>query len=206
MQHLGEIAVVNPRLAVALLRYPKLPQVYGLSATFTSGAVGVEVSTQFDQPITSDFWVYDIAYQVQQPAAFTGSLLRAQQVYYNALNPDIEAEFQVTGGTGLPWVFASTPLPLEALAHPMTGPASQPKYGVCATWVMFWPQTLKATFSLTRAYAEQVLGVGEIPTVVTVAFSGLTLGCQNYGNLTIEQAQNVLRSEYSIDTPEIRGR
>ena len=202
MQQLDEIAAVNPRLAVALLRSnPQLPQVYSLTVEFTSGAPDVPVSAQFDSPVTEDFWVYKTEFQVQQPEAFPGSIFRAQQQYYNALNPNIMASFTVSGGVGLPWLFSSAPLPVEALASPMTGPGGEGRYGCCSNFVMFFPQTLKGTFWFSRQY-----DVAEVPTVLTITFAGLTLGCKNYGGLTIKQAQEILRSEYAVQTPAITGR
>jgi len=207
MSQLKTIAATNPRLAVSLaIAKPQLPQVRTLTHTFSSGAPEQPGTVQFDEPITEDFWVYDIAYQVQQPAAFQGSALRGQQVYYNSLNPNIQASFTVTGGVGLPWLFAPSDAPIEALARPMTGPGGQGRYGCCSNFVMFFPQTVKATFTLSRQYDDSVGGIGEIPTIVIVSFSGLTLGCQNYGGITVEQARAVLRSEYSIDTPAIGPR
>lgn len=207
MQQLKEIAAVDPRLAVSLaLAQPQLPQVRTLRHTFESGAPEQPGTVQFDEPITEDFWVYDISYQVQQPQAFTGSLLRGQQVWYNSLNPDIVASFTVTGGVGLPWLFAPSPTPIEMLARPATGPGGEGRYGCCSNFVMFFPQTVKATFWLTRQYDDTVDGTGEIPTIITVAFAGLTLGCKNYGGLTVKQAQSILKSEYDIQTPDIGAR
>jgi hypothetical protein len=201
MQQLEEIAAVNPRLAVSLLRsMPQLPQVYSLTVNFTSGATDVPVSAQFDSPVTEDFWVYEIEYQVQLPQYNLGSQFRSQDVYYNSLNPDIAANFTISGGVGLPWLFSSTPLPVEGLARPMTGPGSERRYGCCSNFVMFFPQVLKGTFWLTRDYGQQ------LPVVLTITFTGLTLGCKNYGGLSIKQAQDILRSEYDVQTPAVQGR
>ncbi len=200
MQQLDEIAAVNPRLAVALLRSnPQLPQTYSFTVPFTSGAVEVPVSRSFDSPVTEDFWVYKTEYQVSQPGAFLGSIFRGQEVYYNALNPDIAATLTVSGGVGLPWLFSSTPVPVESLATHMTGPGGQGRFGCCSNFVMFFPQTVKGTFWLTREYADDAL------PILTMSFSGLTLGCKNYGGLTIQQAQKILRSEYDIQTPAIEA-
>lgn len=206
MQQLREIALVDPRLAVALaMSKPQIPQVRTIQATFDSGAANQPVQASFESPVTEDFWVYDISYQVQQPQAYQGSLMRGQQIWYNALNPDISASFTVTGGVGLPWLFSPSPMPIEMLARPATGPGSESRYGCCSNFVMFFPQTVKATFFLTRTYDPGSSPVGEIPTIVTVAFAGLTLGCQNYGGLTMDQAREILKSEYAIDTPAIRA-
>ena len=205
MQQLEEIATVNPRLAVALLRSnPQLPQVYSLQVTFSSGAPDVPVSAQIGSPVTEDFWVYKVEYQVQQPNAYVGNLFRGQQVYYNAQNPDIAASFTISGGVGLPWLFSSEPLPLEGLATPMTGTGGEGRYGCCSNFVMFFPQVLKGTFWFTREY-QDTQEAGEIPTILTVTLTGLTLGCKNYGGLSIKQAQAILRSEYDVQTPAIQG-
>jgi hypothetical protein len=204
MQQLKEIAATNPKLAVALaLAKPQLPQVRTLSVLFTSGAPEQPVTAQFDEPITEDFWVYDISYQIEQPQYALGSLFRGQQIWYNSLNPNIYASFTVTGGVGLPWLFAPSFTPLEMLARPATGPGGEGRYGCCSNFVMFFPQTVKGTFYLTRKYDDAAQGIGEIPTKVTLSFAGLTLGVQNYGGLTTEQAQSILRSEYGIQTPAV---
>jgi hypothetical protein len=65
---------------------------------------------------------------------------------------------------------------------------------------MFFPQVLKGTFWLTRDYGQQ------LPVVLTITFTGLTLGCKNYGGLSIKQAQDILRSEYDVQTPAVQGR
>lgn len=201
MQQLEEIAAVNPRLAVSLLRSnPQLPQVYSLTVPFTSGATDVPVSAQFDSPVTEDFWVYGIEYTVEQPSAFLGSIQRGQEIYYNSLIPNIAASFTISGGVGLPWLFSSTPLPVQGLATPMTGPGGTNRYGCCSNFVMFFPQVLKGTFWLTREYPLDAL------PVLTITFTGLTLGCKNYGGLTIKQAQEILRSEHQVQTPAIQGR
>jgi hypothetical protein len=209
MQQYEEIAMVNPRLAVALLRSnPQLPQVYSLQVTFSSGATDVPVSAQIDSPVTEDFWVYKVEYQVQQPKAYIGNLFRAQQVYYNAQNPDIAASFTISGGVGLPWLFSSSALPIEGLATPMTGTGGEGRYGCCSNFVMFFPQTLRGTFWLTREYQNTNVDpdqAGEIPTILTVTLTGQTLGCKNYGGLSIKQAQEILRSEYDVQTPAIQG-
>lgn len=204
MSQLKEIAATNPRLAVALAQArPQLPQLRSIQVTFESGAPEQPVFGTFDQPITDDFWVYDISYQLELPAYAPGSLFRGQQIYYNALNPNIAASLTVTGGVGLPWLFSPSALPIETIARPATGPSSDSRYGCCSNFVMFFPQTVKGTFYLTRLYDDTAQGIGEIPAKLTVTFAGLTLGVQNYGGLTIEQAQQILRSEYQIDTPMV---
>jgi len=74
--------------------------------------------------------------------------------------------------------------------------------------VMFFPQTLRGTFWLTREYQNTNVDpdqAGEIPTILTVTLTGQTLGCKNYGGLSIKQAQEILRSEYDVQTPAIQG-
>jgi hypothetical protein len=200
MQQLAAIAAVNPRLAVAILQsQAKYPQLLTLTFDFESGAAEQPVPAQFDSPVTSDFWVYDISYQVQQPLLAPGSLLRGQQVFYNALNPNIDLTLQVTGGVSLPWEFAPSPQPVEALCRPMTGPGSERKYGCCDSFVMFFPQTVKGTAYFTREYLDQ-----EMPTRLIVGFSGLVLGCKNYGGLTDAQARQILNTEYRDQFPAVR--
>ncbi len=204
MQQLKEIAATNPRLAVALaMAKPQLPQVRSIKLVFESGAPEQPVSAAFDSQITEDFWVYDISYQVQQPQAFSGSILRGQQVWYNSLNPNILLSLNVSGGVGLNWLFAPSPTPIEQMCRPATGPGGDGRFGCCSNFVMFFPQTVKATAYFTRQYDDTSNGTGEIPTIVTISFAGLTLGCQQYGGLTVEQAQSILRSEYAIDTPAV---
>lgn len=186
------VAAYDPRLALALLQgNPKFPQVLNMSFEFASGAVDQPVPGQLDSPITADTWIYEIGYQVQQPNLAPGSLIRGQQIYYNALNPNINLTMQVNGGTGLPWVFSPNPLPVEALASPLTGPSAGRRFGCCDSFLMFFPQVLKGSAWLTRTYLDQ-----EVPTRLIVTLHGMVLGCQNMGSITDQQAREILNSEY----------
>jgi hypothetical protein len=202
MSALEDVARVNPRLAVALLRSnPQLPQVYSLTANITNGVTESPITVQFDSPVTEDFWVYGIEYSIDQPNYLPGAMFRHQEIYFNGLlGGSIVASFTVRGGVGLPWLFSSAPLPVQALAKPMTGPGGENRYGCCSNFVMFFPQVLVGTFWLTRNYDDF-----ELPLVLTVTFTGLTLGCKNYGGLTIKQAQDILRSEFDVQTPAIQA-
>lgn len=202
MQALEQIAIHDPRLAVALLRSNvSQPQVYNLRVTFSDGTPDKPVSAQME-PITEDFWVYGLIYTVNQPNLWKGNLFRGLAQVTNTLQPGINGQLSVQGGVGLPWLVNVNPIPLETLLRSAPSGGSGPSYGCNTSFLMFFPQSLKGTFWLTREYIDSA-GVGEIPAIVDLALTGLTLGVKQYGSLTVQQSRQILREEFRGGSPDI---
>lgn len=195
LSQIRKIAFENPRLAYWLLKNkPKIPQTYFMEAVFSSGAAESTATASFTSPVTSDFWVYDMAYQVALPNAYPGLIGRADYVYKNALNPSIYASLTVRGGVPLPWVMSDSLAPIEQICRATTGPGPDSRYGCCNDFVMTFPQTVTGRFVNKRVLTDD-----DGPMVVTVAFTGLVLGVQNYGSITDEEARRIIFDDFKIN-------
>lgn len=190
-QKLQALARTNPRAAYFLAKNGWVPQRYRIRLSFTSGAADVNYPAYLDEPMGEDFFVSDIRSTVRRPNAFAGSVFKAQSDLANAANSGIDVILRTQGGTpGAQFVINGSFMPLELIAPPIGGATSSPL--VC-DWVLPHMQTIKAEFILTRTLASD-----EIPTEVTIAFSGSRLGCSMFNGMSIEAARAALNELWGV--------
>lgn len=168
---LGEIAQRDPRIAFALLNgRSRQPQLFTGRATFDSGDVGKLAPVQFQQ-IPDNAYAVDFSYDVSTPNANAGNILAGQQQYFNALNPNIDCQVQVTQGYGpATYLVNINYTPLQQIAR-HTSRAE----GSCCSWYQGWYiykwQALQIQLRLGRAYVAP----DELP-VVTFGLHIIQLG------------------------------
>lgn len=186
------LANINPRAAYFLLRQGNwIKQTYRITFAFTSGAPDVNYAAYLDEPMGEDFLVLDMRSTVRRPNAFAGSVFKAQSDVANAQNSGIDVLLRTQGGNpGAQYVINGSATPLELVAPPIASATVSTQ--MCG-WVLGHMQTVKAEFILRRTLASD-----EIPTEVSIIFTGARLGCQMYNGMSVEQARQAIKAEWGI--------
>lgn len=215
---LGEVAQVDPRLAVALLGgcgedgfivRPDLAERIGdfaagqawemanISGCFTSGAADQCIPGQISN-ICADLWIRRVTYTVRRPNAFAGNIFKAQSDYYNAKNPNID--FTLLINSYCRYFISPEPSPLENIEAVFDC--------ICpAGLVLRCNSCVTATFKNCRPLlcddpqsTDPCCG-GEVPTNVVITLHGIRMMGQ-YGACSAERAVLALRRAALL--PEVR--
>lgn len=185
-----QIATSNPRAALWLARTRPMLGIYSMSATIANGATGQPIELALPSMIAEDFFITDLVSEVERPSAFAGSIFKAQSDVNNAMNPGIHAKFQVTGGpAGSKYLINENYAPLQLVAPNVNSGRKSP---LCSqNFVLQYAQSLKGSIVLRRTYTQD-----ELPTLVTVAMVGWSLGCQQFDGITEVVARAALGDEF----------
>lgn len=199
-QWLGEVALVDPRLAYTLLRIPGLVtangcindggwEIINLVGRFESGAAGTVVEGKLQNLLDTDLWVRKVTYTVRRPNAFAGNIFKAQSDWFNRQNPNID--FTLVIDSFCRYLISPGPTPLENIEAVFEC--------ICrAGLVLRCHMGMLATFVLNRALAAD-----EIPTEAIISFHGVALPTGIYGACTNEIAIAALREYGAIVPPGI---
>lgn len=192
---LGQIARANPRLAYTLLKGQVGEvdsggniwitggwEVFDVPATWTSAAANQMIQGDTGGIVEVEMWILDVKYTVQRPNAFAGSVLKAQSDFYNSLNPNIDA--QVIINSYCRYVISQQFTPIENLRERFDKCCFMP--GI----ILSCSGSIEANFTNIRALAAD-----EIPTIVTLTFSGIRLPPGLYGSCSYNPAIEFLRKE-----------
>lgn len=178
------LLTVHPQVSYFLLTGNPIPQSYPIWVEFVTGAADRLQTGQLASVMGDDFYVQDIRSQVWRPAAFAGSIFKAQSDVYNAQNTNLSARLRVEGGgMGQQYVVNGDFSPLELIAPPISGPTVSDACG--QGFVLTYGQTMKLDVAVKRTLAAD-----ELPMRVWVQLRGWRLGCMNFNNMSPGEARS----------------
>jgi hypothetical protein len=184
------LALLNPRLALALLRTTRTTTDFKIQKTFYNPAVGlIEQNALTRLIIACDFYVYAVYYTLSRPNSFPGSIFKGQADYYNAkISSGILCRVQTQECEDR--ILTDDFQPLETVAT-LNGEVDDGSHQ------FFLPYTagMYAEFQWGRVPTSD-----DNPTTVTLIFRGMPLGCRNFDGLDNQVACSCLRDEYGIET------
>lgn len=160
---LGEIALVDPKLAFTLLKAGRVSdagyvsiggwEIFDVKATFGDENAdpanpptetippNTLAKSKLVQAIKADFWVQKVTYTVRRPFAFSDNIFKPSSDYFNAQNPNIN--FQLIINSYARYAISDDFMPLEniSMAFEATAPA-----GI----IMRYSASVQANFINTR--------------------------------------------------------
>lgn len=182
----------DPRFAAGLVAYGGQRQVYRLQCTMPAGTItGNPTPASFQNPVTSNFAVYDMLATVELPEANVGSILGPTFQVDNEKMPGIDVQASVTAGMsgGLPYNVNQQFMPIQQMARMTTSPAS---FAPMASWGNLWifPYASQLTINhlLTKVYPDG-LGLPRITWALYTAFLGA-----NFLQLSVDDAVAILKT------------
>lgn len=216
---LGEVARIDPRLAVSLLGgiddhgqviRPDLLgwgdptcgwgwEIINIAGQFNEGTADQHVRGQITGIVEADLWVRRVTYTVKRPSAFSGSIFKAQSDYFNRLNPNIDFTLQIN--SHCKYLISPDPTPIENI--------EQTFECVCPVgFVLGCSANIQAEFVNTRTFLcgqETEADNGECPTIVVITLHAVRLPTR-YDSCAIKTAVNALHSIDLLSGPgELRG-
>lgn len=176
------IAGFDVRAAACALRCQRLlPSVYKIAARWTETGANQSRPGLMDSTVTDDFVCLQLVYQVRRGDAFGGDILSAQNEVFEASNPHIDILLGVTGGIGEQrYQIVNSPTAVELVAD-----LANSGHETC------WPLQFTLTYgqALTMfAYNRDAFALEELPVDLILVARGVSLGCQGYGGLAVNEA------------------
>lgn len=182
---------IDPRISLFLLKYPVLPKDFLMTFTFNNGTVGQQAENLLVTKSRCDFLVLGLEYTWRRPLFLRDSDFRYTEEAAALQIPYISMFLKIDGCPQYSLTDLLEPLELVARCTTVQG-----NYDKFRPFILFDTDTLNARLRLDRDFES--LSESEPMTIYIVAH-GLLMQCNNFNDMTVDVACNLLKSEFNVE-------